>query len=316
MELLAIGETMVMVTPEPGGRLDAESRFRLHPGGAESNLAAHLARLGHHAAWAGAVGSEPLGDLVLTALRRAGVDLSPTTRDPARPTGVYFKDPREESTNVYYYRRDSAAAAMDPERLASWTRHRPSIVHVTGITPALSPGCRSLVDAIVHERAFGESLVSFDVNHRPALWSGSAAPLLLEYARAADIVFVGRDEAERLWGTPDTDSIRDLIPAPVLVVKDGANEAVSFEDEHRTAQPAAPVRVVDVVGAGDAFAAGWLSGYLNGQPAALRLRLGHYVAGRVIGSANDAAELPNGSELAARLATPPIRTGTRPRPRQ
>jgi 2-dehydro-3-deoxygluconokinase len=294
-DVLAIGETMVMVTPEhAGGRLTGDGTYLLRPGGAESNVAALLAELGHAASWAGALGADRLGDIVIDALAGRGVGTELVRRDPDRPTAVYFKDPAPEGTRVHYYRAGSAASAMAPGDVAAWRARPARLVHLSGITAALSPSCAELMRRLVHDRPLGAGPLSFDVNHRPVLWRrADAARELLTLAQASDVVFVGRDEAEGLWGTPDAESVRRLIDRPAhLVVKDAAAEAVAFTPDGTFREPARAVDVVDPVGAGDAFAAGWLSGLLHAHDEPTRLRLGHYVASRVLASSSDFARVP------------------------
>jgi 2-dehydro-3-deoxygluconokinase len=303
-DVLAIGETMVMVTPTAGGRLDADSSFILRPGGAEANVAALLAQLGHTTAWAGAVGRDPLGDLVVDSLRARGVDVGLVHRDDERPTAVYFKDPTASGTSVYYYRSGSAASAMTAADVAGWAARPVRVTHISGITAAISPQCLELTRHVVFDRPLRPSVVSFDVNHRPRLWNGAdAASVLLELARRADIVFVGRDEAAALWGTTDAESVRELLDGPTyLIVKDAAIEAVGFTPTGVHRAPSLPVKVLDAVGAGDAFAAGWLSGFLDGRDEVTRLRLGHYAASRVLMSPADLADLPPADEVVSLLA--------------
>lgn len=293
IDVLAIGETMAMVTPVAGGRLDGRSGLVLHPGGAESNVAASLAQFGADVAWASAVGSDALGDMVVHTVASHGVDVKQVVRDPDAPTGVYFKDPTPAGTEVLYYRSGSAASAMGVERLAEWTPLQPRVVHVSGITPALSPSCAELIHAIVVERVFGDAVVSFDVNHRPALWQKPAGAMLLALAADADIVFVGRDEAERVWGEEKADDVRALLPdVRHLVVKDGHVEAVSYSSGGRVSVPSHDVEVVDPVGAGDAFAAGWLMAHLRGADEHTKLALGHWTAAQVLRHPGDLAPLP------------------------
>jgi 2-dehydro-3-deoxygluconokinase len=303
-EVLCLGETMVMVTPAPGGRLDAESSFALRAGGAESNVAMYLAELCHRAAWLSRVGGDPLGALLLSEVAATGVDTSLVEVAAGEPTGVYFKDPAPRGTSVYYYRRGSAASAMSPEFLRRRGPESAAVVHTSGITPALSDTCRNLVHHVVVDRPLRDAVVTFDVNHRPALWEpGTAGPVLRDLARAADVVFVGLDEAETLWGVSTAAETRALLPEPsVLVVKDGAVEATAFHAGGVDRVPALEVEVVEPVGAGDAFAAGWISGMLRGLDHAARLRLGHLVAGAALGSTSDHAALPAWEVLADRLA--------------
>ncbi|AXG81506.1 sugar kinase [Streptomyces paludis] len=316
VDVLAIGETMVMVTPRYGGGISADNTFVLRPGGAESNVAALMARLGHTTAWAGAVGDDPFGDLITDALRDQGVDVTLVRRDPRRPTAVYFKHPTADGTEVYYYRTGSAASATHPGDLPAWRTRPARVTHLSGITAALSAPSLALVRRLVADRALGPSTVSFDVNHRPVLWGpGGGAAELLDLARHADIVFTGRDEAQALWGTADARAIRALIPEPAhLIVKDAAVEAVAFTPDGEFRAPARKVEVVDAVGAGDAFAAGWLSGLLDGRDQDTRLRLGHYAASQVLRSPSDHADLPLARHAVELLENGPPHTGTPPVP--
>lgn len=302
-EVLCIGETMVMVTPIAGGHLNAESHYILRAGGAESNVAITLAALGHDVAWAGYVGDDPLGALVCSELKAATVDISSVQRRPNLPTGVYFKDPHPEGTSVFYYRAGSAASTMGPDSFGEWRDVIPQALHLSGITAAISESCRDLLRKLILDRALEDALISFDVNHRPALWTERDPSVeLLELAQASDVVFVGLDEAGILWGTSNAEEVREVLDAPTtVVVKDGGIEAVSFAPEGITRVPANRVSIVDPVGAGDAFAAGWLSGMLRGTSPAARLRLGHLVASHVLISTTDSPELSLKDVIGANL---------------
>lgn len=297
--LITIGETMALITPSRVEPLATATDVRLLIGGAESNVATHAALLGVPSAWVSAVGDDPLGVRVRDGVAEHGVDVRWVSSDPAARTGVYFKDP---GNGVLYYRQDSAASRMSPESIADVPLEQASAVHISGITPALSTSCAALIDSIIDRVASGPGILSFDVNHRAALWaSGEAAPALLDLARRADLVFVGLDEAEGLWGTADADAVRALIPQPArVVVKDGDVGATEFHrsgadvdtDLHtdadvRTFAPAIRTEVVEAVGAGDAFAAGYLAALLDGAAAAERLVAGHRRAHLVLQSTSD-----------------------------
>lgn len=288
-EVLAVGETMALVAPAIAEPLELAVDFHVDPGGAEANVASHLAALGRRAAWAGAVGDDALGRRILRQLAERGVDTRRVTIDPTAPTGVYVKDP---GNGVRYYRQGSAASRLAPPFAAGLALDGVRVVHLSGITPALSPSCDGLVDALVDAARAAGAAVSFDVNHRPALWSSTdaAAQRLRQLAARADIVFVGRDEAQALWGTAGPDDVRSLLPEPAhVVVKDaavGATELGSGVAEH---VPALAAEVVEAVGAGDAFAAGWLDAWLGEAPAEARLRAGHERAVLVLA---DTADFP------------------------
>ncbi len=288
-QVICLGETMVMVTPrEPVPLVDGDL-FRLSIGGAESTVALYLAELGHEVAWASLVGADPLGERILATLARAGVDTSLVCRDADARTGVYFKDPSPGGTRVCYYRSDSAASRMAPKDLDALPLDTAALMHFSGITPGLSPSCAELADDLIRRVRGTGTLLSFDVNYRPGAWPAKmAAPVLLELSREVDIVFVGLDEALALWGTRSAHDVRSLIGTNnVLVVKDGAVGATEFNDGAKTFMPALKVEVVEPVGAGDAFAAGFLSALLREEPAAARLGLGHILAARALASTSD-----------------------------
>ncbi|MEU8822493.1 sugar kinase [Streptomyces sp. NPDC048636] len=352
VDVVCLGESMVTFVPSRPGRLADVPSFARGIGGAESNVACGLARCGHSARWISRVGTDGFGDHLLTEIAAAGVDVSRVRRDPHRPTGIYFRtageravgqaparavgqDPvaREHAAEeraageplaeVVYYRAGSAAAAMSPalmERDQLWSGR---ILHLTGITPALSDGCLALTRELTTP-APGRPLVSFDVNYRLALWREEqpwevrregehrregerhGPSVLLDLARGCDLVFVGEDEAEAAWGLRGADAIRAALPEPaVLVVKRGSAGATAYARgpggaDSVTAEPAPRVEVVAPVGAGDAFAAGFLSGTLRGLPVAERLRHGHLMAAAALTVSGDLATPPS-RERADRL---------------
>ncbi|MFD8567670.1 sugar kinase [Streptomyces sp. NPDC059639] len=290
-EVICLGETMAQLTPADDAGLEHSREIRLAVAGAESTVAQYLADLGHRTAWASRVGDDPFGRRIVTAVADRGVDVAHVSVDRDAPTGVYFKDPAPDgTTRVHYYRRGSAASRMtaaDAERIAL---DGVRLLHLTGITPALSEGCADAVRVLAERAAAHDTPLSFDVNYRPALWSSreKAAQALLDLARRADIVFVGRDEGEALWGTATADDLHEhLAPRGTLVVKDGPVGATVFAPGVREFVAAPAVEVVEAVGAGDAFAAGYVGGLLAGAAQRDRLALGHRLAGRTLRSVED-----------------------------
>ena len=287
-EVVCIGETMALITPTDAALSDAHEAS-LGLAGAESNVTAGLAAAGHRAVWASRLGDDPLGVRISSELTRRGIELW-VELDQDAPTGVMFKDPAAEGSSVYYYRRGSAASRMAPGMLSAERLAGVRIVHTTGITPALSPSTRDMVDRLFDDARAAGALVSFDVNDRRALWSmEDAAATLARLANAADITLVGRDEAERIWGTVTAEEIRAFLPdCALLVVKDGDVGATAFHgDAAPVFVPAPVVDVVEPVGAGDAFASGFLAATLEGKPLAERLSAGHVAAERVLTIAAD-----------------------------
>ncbi|MES9505004.1 sugar kinase [Streptomyces sp. NPDC000609] len=309
-EVVCLGESMVTFLPSQPGRLADVPAFGRGIGGAESNVACALAAAGHRAAWVGRVGADGFGDHLVEAIAGYGVDTSGVRRDPSRPTGIYFRTATDRATDVHevaYYRAGSAASAMSPRTVPYASLPTARVLHVSGITAALSADCLALLHDLTAPRP-GRPLVSFDVNHRPGLWRGAdASPaVLLDLARRSDLVFVGEDEAEEAWGLTGAEAIRAALPEPsVLVVKRGADGATVFsrtgtgtgtetgagtgtgtgtgeETDDVTTVPALHVDVVAPVGAGDAFAAGFLSATLRDLPVRDRVRHGHLMAAAVL----------------------------------
>jgi 2-dehydro-3-deoxygluconokinase len=301
MDVLCLGESMIVLAPAAAGPLRTAAELHAGVAGAESNVAVALARLGARAAWYGKVGDDPLGLRVLDVLDASGVDRSGVQTDPDRPTGVYFKDPGPDGTRVHYYRRGSAASTMGPGHLAGI--RPPRLLHLSGITPALSASCAALIEELLVDRALAPAQVSFDVNYRPALWPvAEAGPVLVRLADAADLAFVGLDEAATLWGAKTADDVRDLLPhAGVLVVKDGGNGVTAYEGNRRSFSPAEPVDVVEPVGAGDAFAAGFLYGRLHDASLEACMRLGHRLAAGALQTVGDLAPPPPAETVRAIL---------------
>lgn len=299
VDVVCLGESMVTFLPTREGRLADVPSFVRGIGGAESNVACALAAAGHRARWVGRVGADGFGDHLVEAIAAYGVDTTAVARDAERPTGVYFRtatDRAADGHEVVYYRAGSAASAMSPRTVPSRDVGSGRVLHLSGITAALSPGCLALMRELTTRRE-QRPLVSFDVNHRPGLWRDPAdAAVLLDLARGADLVFVGEDEAEEAWGLRGGDAIRAALPEPsTLVVKRGAAGAVCYSGggaDTVTRAPAPRVSVTAPVGAGDAFAAGFLSGTLRGLPLRDRLRHGHLWAAAALTVPGDLAPPP------------------------
>ncbi|MFK4868780.1 sugar kinase [Streptomyces sp. CSMPJR101] len=299
MDVVALGESMVTFLPSRPGRLADVPSFERAIGGAESNLACGLAAAGHRVRWVSRVGADGFGDHLVTAIGGHGVDVSAVRRDPARPTGVYFRTAGDRATDAHevaYYRAGSAASAMSTQNVDLAAVRAGRVLHLSGITAALSDTCLDLLRELTAPRE-DRPVVSFDVNHRPGLWRDADGPaVLLDLARAADLVFVGVDEAQDAWGvTGGPEAIRAALPEPpVLVVKDGARGATVFDRATDSAVyvPAPEVRVAAATGAGDAFAAGFLSATLRDLPLRDRLRHGHLWAAATLTSPADLAPPP------------------------
>ncbi|MFJ9845786.1 sugar kinase [Kitasatospora sp. NPDC101155] len=317
---VCVGESMAALLPDRSGPLEAVENFRLSVGGAESNVAGALAALGVPTAWISRVGDDGFGRRLLTELAARGVDVSAVTVDPHRPTGLYLKEVGGDTghrhdlgpgrSRLHYHRRGSAAAALspalltDPAAVALLAGAR--LLHLSGITAALSDDCLALLRALLADRRPGR-LVSFDLNWRPALWHDRDPAVLPPLLDAADLLLLGADEAQAAFGTDEPTALRRRFPSPAtVVVKDAARVVTALErDGTAVAEPALAVEVVEATGAGDAFAAGYLAGTIHGLDQRGRLRLGHLSAACALTAPDDQAELPPESVVAALLDASP-----------
>lgn len=290
---VCLGEAMIMLAGDTGGPLEDVESFRRSVGGAECNVAGGLAALGVSTSWVSRLGDDGFGRHVLRDLRERGVDVGGVEADADRPTGLYVKHTTDGRSRMHYYRSGSAASAMDPafldrpavrERLAA-----ADLVHTTGITAAISSTSAEMLERLAGSAR--DYILSVDLNWRPALWRDKDPEPLWRVLRAADVVLIGADEAEVFAGTSDPAQLRELLGSRcTLVMKNDAHTALVLEpDGRRTEVPALKVEVVEPVGAGDAFAAGFLAGTLQGLPMEQRLRQGHLGAAAVLAVPEDHA---------------------------
>ncbi|MFI7599334.1 sugar kinase [Actinoplanes sp. NPDC049681] len=296
--LLTFGETMGLVSADGIGPFEHARGFGFGIGGAESNVAIGVARLGLPARWIGRVGSDATGDLIARRLRAEGVD-AVVIRDSSF-TGLMVKHRRTGALlHVDYHRAGSAGSRLAPSDIPVDALRSAAIVHVTGITPALSDSARSAVfQAVETARAAGVP-VSVDVNYRAKLWSRfDAGPVLRDLVSRADLVFAGPDEAALFVDGPPLDGLAALGPVEVIV-KDGARGCTALVDGERHSVKALDVTVVDPVGAGDAFVAGYLADRLAGAAPAARLTTAIAAGAFAVTVPGDCEGLPTREDLAA-----------------
>jgi 2-dehydro-3-deoxygluconokinase len=275
--VVTLGETMALLRPEGDAPLAQVDRLSVGIGGAESNVAIGLARLGTDVAWLGRVGADGFGDRIVRELRGEGVDVIAVV-DATAPTGLMVKEHAATGTArpLVYYRTGSAGSRLAAGDLDALRVPDSALLHVTGITPALSETAHDAVLAAISSATAAGVPVSFDVNHRPSLWRDrDAVGTYRAVAAHATIVFAGLDEAQLLVGgepgaAEAATAIAALGPSQV-VIKLGADGCLALIDGERFDVPAIAVQVVDTVGAGDAFVAGYLAELLAGLPPEARL---------------------------------------------
>lgn len=203
VDVVCLGESMVTFLPTRPGRLADVPAFERTIGGAESNVACALAAAGHTVKWVSRVGADGFGDHLVAAIGGYGVDVSAVRRDPVRPTGIYFRTADDRAAGgheVLYYRAGSAASAMSSATVPLRDLWAGRILHLSGITAALSPDCLALMRDLAVRRP-ARPLLSFDVNHRPGLWRDRmGAGVLLELARGPTSSSWGRTRRRRRGG--------------------------------------------------------------------------------------------------------------------
>lgn len=275
--VLTFGETMGLATSSRAGSFTSATTLDLGIGGAETNVAIGLTRLGIQATWVSRLGDDGIGRLILRELRAEQVD-AVVAIDSAAPTGLMLKErlPGARST-VSYYRAGSAASRLSADDLPPHLFVGRKLVHLTGITPALSESGRN---ATLHAAQTARRLgipVSLDLNYRSKLWRPSqAAPVLAQLVALSTVVFAGVEEAQLLF--PE---VTDPIALAHCLVSAGATDAiiklgdagcVAMIDGEEHTVGAVPIEPVDTVGAGDAFVAGYLAQQVRGADADERLR--------------------------------------------
>lgn len=302
-DVVTFGETMAALRAH--GALRMGGSLGLSVAGAESNVAIGLARLGHRVRWAGRVGADELGALVLRTLRAEGIDLShAATDDTGRPTGVLLTEPRLGTlTRVSYYRTGSAGSAVTPAgvlpALASGTR----VLHLTGITPALGPSAAETVLAAATAARDAGITVCLDVNYRSRLWTADRARAALRPLLAhTDLLVASEDELPLVLRGPavdESEAVKSLLDAGVqeVIVKRGAHGATVVSADGTVDRAARQVDAVDLVGAGDAFVAGYLSGLLDGADVVARLHRAVTTAAFAVATRGDWEGLPTRDEL-------------------
>lgn len=297
LEVVTFGETMGLLMPFQSLPIAQSELFRRTFGGAESNVAIGLARLGHRVGWFGYLGDDPFGIAIRNAIRGEGVDVSRVRLLKEAPTGIMFREMQYGQVSVYYYRSTSAARNFRPEDLDEAYIRQARILHLTGITPALSDSCRETVFAAAEMAKKHRVKLSFDPNFRSKLWTADEArEVIWKLAGMADYFLPGMDELKLLFPGLDEAAIcRKLEELPGVKVVKGDGETMLLEPGRQpTAVPWFKAhRFVDPIGAGDGFCAGFLSGVLRGQPLAEAVRLGNLIGSIVVQGPGDWESLPS-----------------------
>lgn len=298
LDVVTFGETMVLFQPEQMLPLEYVSHFPKRFGGAESNVAIGLTRLGHSVGWFSKLGDDPFGRYVFKAIRGEGVDTSRCLFTNEAATGLLFKEQlAPDHMNVYYYRKGSAASSMEPKDLDEEYIAGARILHVTGITPALSESCYQTVMKAIEIAKQHQLMIVFDPNIRYKLWSEERAKSVLnEMASHADVILPGLDEGQFMTGKAEAEAIAEAFMSQgskTVVIKLGSQGAYFRTNEEQSYVAGFPVQqVVDPVGAGDGLAAGIISGVLRQEPLQQTVRRANAIGAMVVAMSGDIEGLP------------------------
>ncbi|MCF6092415.1 sugar kinase [Microaerobacter geothermalis] len=303
MDVVTFGETMVLLNPLSTGPLRYTTLFEKTIGGAESNVAIGLARLGHRVGWMSRLGNDEFGLFVRNFIRGEGVDTTQVQFDEKHPTGVFFKERQVmQEPKVYYYRKGSAASYFSPNDINESYLSQAKYLHITGITPALSQSCRDAVYRSIELAKKHGLKIMFDPNIRLKLWSTEEAKeVLFDIAGLCDIVIPGLEEGEILTGESAPEKIADSLlqnGAKAVVIKLGEHGAYYSVNQQEEYVPGYPVeKIVDPIGAGDGFAAGLLSGLLRGWSYRDSVELGNRIGAYALTVIGDVEGYPFWSQI-------------------
>ncbi len=302
-DVTTFGEMLLRLSVPAGERLENAKSLDLYPAGAEANVISLLARLGNRACWVGALPQNPLGRVAANALREAGVHMDGLLwRDRGR-MGTYYVEfgapPR--GIQVTYDRADSCITQLQPNDMPWDILLDTRLLHLTGITPALSPSCQDMVrEALTRAKERGVA-VSFDVNYRQKLWTETEArQTLLPFLQQSEITFCSVRDATKLFQCSGSmqeiaQGMLDQTHAHIVVITFGEQGAMLWDGTKWHHEPSVPTQILDRLGAGDALAAGVIHGWLEGNVIA-GLRYGVTLAALALSQLGDMV-VTNGSEL-------------------
>ena len=303
LDLVTLGETCAALVAKSGGPLRHTVEFERRIGGAESTVAAGVVRLGHRAGWISRLGADELGEFILGVMRSENVDVKHVMMVEGEQTGVFLRENRSDGrSNVFYYRSTSAFTSFSPDDLDEDYIGSARFLHLGGITPGLSSSCLATVQRAMEIAKARDVKITFDLNYRAKVWSPENARAALESLMTnADHVLAGREDLSKLTGISDQDAQLDYLSGlgiSNIVLKWGSDGTIWVGPEGVLRVPSVTVtHPVDRFGVGDAFAAGYVSGLIQGRDGPDAVDLGNRVAGWSLQLPGNIESLPTRKEL-------------------
>lgn len=311
LDVVTFGEAMVLLAAEETGPLAHARSFSKHTAGAETNVAVGLARLGMRVGWISRLGNDSMGQFLRNAFVQEGIDCSQVHMVQGARTGFMFKGRVDDGSDppIEYHRQGSAASLFGADDVPlEWIKHARHL-HVTGVFAALTPNTLAATHTAMAFMRAQSKTISFDPNLRPALWASESdmRDTLNALAAQADWVLPGFDEGRLLTGCNTPEDIAQFYRAKGVqgvVVKLGAEGAYMHFDHASGYVPAHPVdKVIDTVGAGDAFAVGIISGLLEKLSPQQAVQRATWMGARAVQVRGDSDGLPTRAELNAAYTT-------------
>lgn len=303
IDLLSLGEPLVQLNPLEEGPIRHAHMFEKHAAGSEVNVLIGVSRLGFKTSFITKLGNDEFSKFVLATLKSENIGVEGVKQVEGKNCGVFFVQrnyPIPEKSDVIYYRNDSAAKSISPDDIDESLVINSKIVHLTGITPALSDSCRKATSKVLALAQENNVKVSFDPNYRKKLWSvQEARPVMQEIAKRTNILFVDISDAKIILGRDLSDAneaLEDLLSLgpEIVVLKLGSKQglaAISHQDKAKSF--GIRVAPVDSIGAGDAVVAGFLAGYLGKQSLQSSLDMASACATLVVMRRGDFENLPD-----------------------
>jgi 2-dehydro-3-deoxygluconokinase len=280
-DVVTFGEAMVRLSPPNFQRLEQTKSFDVNPGGAELNVAVGVTRFGMKSAWVSKLPKNGLGYLIRNRAQEFGVDCSHIVWSDKGRAGIYFVEfgssPRASS--VLYDRAGSAISMIQPgevdwAKVFTGSKH----FHMSGITPALSASAsETTAEALKAAKKAGCS-ISYDLNYRKKLWTPADAKkiqeplmenvdILITTEEDTNVVFGIKEEdyetaAEKLAKTFKFKIVAITLREDLSVLRNNWT-AIAYQDGKIIRDRKYEVEIVDRVGAGDSFTAGFLYGWLK-----------------------------------------------------
>ncbi|WP_332696723.1 sugar kinase [Halalkalibacter lacteus] len=299
MDVITIGDAMVSLNPQTKGPLRFVSAFDRKVGGAELNVAIGCSRLGLQTRWISRLGNDEFGRYIYNFVRGEGIDVSEVKLVEGYPTSVHFKEVLEDgSGRTFYYRANSPTSTLTEDKLIDSQFQGAKLLHITGVFPAVDKdkNVEVIKKAIMLAKEQG-MLISCDPNIRLKLWSKEdAKAALCEFLPFVDILLTGLEEAEMIFGTNDPEQIIEAsteLGISYIAIKQGEKGSIGYHNgEYIDSPPVKPKKVVDTVGAGDGFDAGFIYGVLQQWPLLKTLHFANTIGSMVVSVSGDNEGLP------------------------